>query len=736
MSKLTLNDLASLQNEQSAISLINRNSALIETALENTLSRDGSTPNQMTSDLDMNGKAVLNSTFELAQDFQFAGDFSIPAGRSLRFSDGSSMSSAGVSNTSSNVVITRGTFTTNFTPLSPGGSISVGTNTVTLTPVPSGLNGTDTNHYVYLSGGTGTAEAVKITGGTAVSGGASGTITFTAANTHTGAWTVSSATGGIDEMLRLSTYPVVALPNGTYNVYATITPPDGANIRSVGSASAYENTIQPVKISYLGPTNTPCFNLINDNNTLSDLAITCGVTAVAGCVGVKTSADAFNHILENLTVWSFYNNLDLTDASGSSVQRVASYNSRNHGIVTQSVQGRWFDIFIQGSTNDALKLDVNGAGGNAIPFIQGLHIFNNGGWGVHAIAGMEIDKAYINFDYLGEVFLDMPVAGGAGTGKPQFLTNSSIEVGGGTASFGTNNQAPGVKVSATSGCPIALTNVSITSNQGNGLELNTTGNLISGCRIFGNGLGAQAGFTYAILSTVTGNTVLGNRITGPSKFSGGLDTVSYNFMTYPHATIPALEFGAGASGPNIVEGNTVNNPTGGGIAIKLNVACTVKAPFSNNVVAGSTTSAVGNFAGQLTTPTVKITGAGFGSSTHTVASAAANGTITWPVTDMDFSTMGGAFPVSGKAAGLVVKGNRQALGGSNPTAVATGMTSISSAVVTLEGSSAPGVGTTTLTCVISGSTLNVYAWKPTSSSNPTLIASTGTENFDWFVTGT
>ena len=56
MAKLTLADLASLTNQTSAIALINANNALIETALENTLSRDGTTPNTMGADLDMNSK--------------------------------------------------------------------------------------------------------------------------------------------------------------------------------------------------------------------------------------------------------------------------------------------------------------------------------------------------------------------------------------------------------------------------------------------------------------------------------------------------------------------------------------------------------------------------------------------------------------------------------------------------------------------------------------------------------
>lgn len=61
MTKITLNDLSSLtSNEQSAVNLINANNALIETASDNTLSRDGTSPNQMLADLDMNSQRILN----------------------------------------------------------------------------------------------------------------------------------------------------------------------------------------------------------------------------------------------------------------------------------------------------------------------------------------------------------------------------------------------------------------------------------------------------------------------------------------------------------------------------------------------------------------------------------------------------------------------------------------------------------------------------------------------------
>lgn len=60
MSKILLDDLASLQNETSATNKINTNSRRIETVLNNTLSRDGTTPNSMLANLDMNNNRILN----------------------------------------------------------------------------------------------------------------------------------------------------------------------------------------------------------------------------------------------------------------------------------------------------------------------------------------------------------------------------------------------------------------------------------------------------------------------------------------------------------------------------------------------------------------------------------------------------------------------------------------------------------------------------------------------------
>lgn len=57
MAKVTLEDISS---GHAATTLINANNTKVETAFENTLSRDGTGPNQMNANLDMNGFRILN----------------------------------------------------------------------------------------------------------------------------------------------------------------------------------------------------------------------------------------------------------------------------------------------------------------------------------------------------------------------------------------------------------------------------------------------------------------------------------------------------------------------------------------------------------------------------------------------------------------------------------------------------------------------------------------------------
>jgi hypothetical protein len=60
MAKITLDTVGNLRNEATGLEVINDNFDLIEAAFENTLSRDGTSPNTMGANLDMNSNRVIN----------------------------------------------------------------------------------------------------------------------------------------------------------------------------------------------------------------------------------------------------------------------------------------------------------------------------------------------------------------------------------------------------------------------------------------------------------------------------------------------------------------------------------------------------------------------------------------------------------------------------------------------------------------------------------------------------
>jgi hypothetical protein len=109
----------------------------------------------------------------------------------------------------------------------PSGTIAAGSNTVTLSPCPIGLTvnslaGAQT--YVYISA-VGTPEVVLIVSTTCPqAGGTSGTITFTATNTHGAGYTVGSASQGVQEAINAASF----LPNyagGTAALGSVVIPP-------------------------------------------------------------------------------------------------------------------------------------------------------------------------------------------------------------------------------------------------------------------------------------------------------------------------------------------------------------------------------------------------------------------------------------------------------------------------------------------------------------------------------
>lgn len=60
MAKIVLNDISGTNSPSTSAATINNNNNSIEVSMENTLSRDGTSPNQMAASLDMNSNQILN----------------------------------------------------------------------------------------------------------------------------------------------------------------------------------------------------------------------------------------------------------------------------------------------------------------------------------------------------------------------------------------------------------------------------------------------------------------------------------------------------------------------------------------------------------------------------------------------------------------------------------------------------------------------------------------------------
>lgn len=121
MTKITLTDLVSLQNETTAVNAINDNNAVLESALDNTISRDGTSPNQMTANLDMNSNHILNLPAPISADepVRLTDIQDLTAGGTIVFNSiptGGTVGQALIKNSSSNFDVSWKNPTTTVTP--------------------------------------------------------------------------------------------------------------------------------------------------------------------------------------------------------------------------------------------------------------------------------------------------------------------------------------------------------------------------------------------------------------------------------------------------------------------------------------------------------------------------------------------------------------------------------------------------------------------------------------------
>lgn len=98
----------------------------------------------------------------------------------------------------------------------------------------------------------------------------------------------------------------------------------------------------------------------------------------------------------------------------------------------------------------------------------------------------------------------------------------------------------------------------------------------------------------------------------------------------------------------------------------------------------------------------------------------------------------GNIMLAGSAATAGVRAGTVTLDGANPSSVATGLTALTSCSVFGQRSTTPGITFVTFTMLLTATAgqLDVYAWAPTSATDPTLVASTARDALYYQCVGT
>ena len=202
------------------------------------------------------------------------------------------------------------------------GPLTAGTPvTLTLSAPPKGINTSylvnRINYSVYISG-TGTAEAVRLTGGNAVFGTPNGTITFTPRFSHTAGYTISSATAGIQEAINdaggiksatpsspfLNQSAVIALPPTGPPTAAPPDPSSGCNIYDTIYVTLGESLISGYGAVINNYSRGPAFQIgdLNNANHYNDITI-------AGVAIRALSPGTVEYLGSNITTTSITSNV-------------------------------------------------------------------------------------------------------------------------------------------------------------------------------------------------------------------------------------------------------------------------------------------------------------------------------------------------------------------------------------------------------------------------------------------
>ncbi len=475
-----------------------------------------------------------------------------------------------------------------FAAQSPGTSISGGGATITMSPCPLGVNGTDSHHNLYLSGGSGTAEAPLITGGTCAGGGvASGTVILATANSHSGGWTVTSATGGLQEAQQAIYESGVSwAAQGTVKLTKAVTL--HATVYGSGAGSIIWQGSSFTTMITRG-TDFLAGSLFNDPGTVysfkdvtfdngSNVGTQSGITIEAaqtiyiqdviifnGYVGVKLTGQA---VIRNLlylqtdysyqplaAIWiEFGNNIMISELStqGSQTTNANSVEQALYvnGVDTLNITNCQFaasDIAMHFVSTTHYVANVN---------VSNTTIIDNRSIGVffQGVANATVNVVFSNVLIQGDNH-------GSATGNTGVISGLMIGFGtGGGLSDATN---------------LSFTGVTVTGWYMSGVFITDTGSKIvfSGCNIHDNNLGVVAG--EGGLRTASGSTA--NHVSIVSSIVAGNNGTGISFVA------------SGNTG--VIVGNDLTGNTGGPLDVGPAFAGVVTNNYGVDNALGSVASA-------------------------------------------------------------------------------------------------------------------------------------------------